>query len=185
LFAHIDAKEGTPGALDNATGAAVLLLVAEELTEYAGRLGVEIVALNGEDHYSAAGEMQYLRLNAGRFGEIALGINLDGAGYREGDTCFSLYGCPDELAATVRHTMAHREGLSEGPPWYQGDHGLFLAQQVPALAITSERFEVLWAEVAHTPRDAPELVDPTKLLVTAHALAELIMRLDRALPSAT
>jgi aminopeptidase YwaD len=80
LFAHIDAKDGTPGALDNATGVTVLLVLAELLSDYTGDLGIEIVALNGEDYYDAPGEKLWLQQNAGRFGEIALGINLDGAG---------------------------------------------------------------------------------------------------------
>jgi aminopeptidase YwaD len=58
----VDGKQGTPGALDNAAGVVTLLLLAELLREYrrARRLGVEITAING-DHYSAAGEIQYLR----------------------------------------------------------------------------------------------------------------------------
>lgn len=55
-FAHIDAKPGTPGAIDNASGAVVMLLLAELLADYGGGLGIEIVALNGEDYYSNPGE---------------------------------------------------------------------------------------------------------------------------------
>ncbi len=57
FFAHIDAKAGTPGAIDNASGVVILLLLAELLTDYAGKLGAEIVALNGEDYYAASGEV--------------------------------------------------------------------------------------------------------------------------------
>ena len=59
VFAHIDAKDGTPGALDNGAGVVVLLLLAELLQDYDGGVELELVALNGEDYYSAAGEMQY------------------------------------------------------------------------------------------------------------------------------
>lgn len=55
LFAHIDAKIGTPGAIDNASGVIVLLLLAELLADYAGQVGIELVALNGEDYYSSPG----------------------------------------------------------------------------------------------------------------------------------
>lgn len=41
IFAHIDAKKGTPGALDNAGGVIVLLLLAQLLTDYTGDLSVE------------------------------------------------------------------------------------------------------------------------------------------------
>lgn len=179
IFAHIDAKDGTLGAIDNATGVVVLLLLAELLADYAGDLGVEIVAMNGEDYYSGPGEQLYLALNAGRMAEIVLGINLDGAGYHQGHTAFSLYGCPPDLAGTIHQVLAAHEELREGEPWYQSDHGLFLMHQVPALAITSERFVELWTEIAHTSRDRPEIVDPHKLVVAAGALRDLVLRLDR------
>jgi aminopeptidase YwaD len=180
LFAHIDAKDGTLGAIDNATGVVILLLLAELLADYAGELGVEIVAMNGEDYYSGPGEQLYLALNAGRMAEIALGINLDGAGYHQGHTAYTLYGCPPDLAGMIHQAFATYPDLREGEPWYQSDHGLFLMHQVPALAITSERFVELWTEIAHTPRDRPEIVDPLKLVAAAGALHDLVLRLDRA-----
>jgi aminopeptidase YwaD len=179
LFAHIDAKDGTLGAIDNATGVVVLLLLGELLADYAGGLGVEIVAMNGEDYYSGPGEQLYLALNTGRMAEIVLGINLDGAGYHQGHTAYSLYGCPADLASTIHDVFATHAELREGEPWYQSDHGLFLMHQVPALAITSERFVELWTEIAHTSRDRPEIVDPNKLVAAAGALRNLVLRLDR------
>ena len=64
-FAHIDSKRSTPGALDNASGVTILLLLAELLKNYDGALGIELVALNGEDYYSNPGEMLYLSSNEG------------------------------------------------------------------------------------------------------------------------
>ncbi len=43
LCAHIDAKAGTPGAIDNAAGVITLLLVAARLGDYAEAQGVELV----------------------------------------------------------------------------------------------------------------------------------------------
>jgi aminopeptidase YwaD len=175
FFAHIDAKAGTPGATDNATGVVVLLLLAELLAGYSDRLGVELVALNGEDYYAASGEMQYLARNEGRWGEILLGVNLDGTGYRQGRTAYSLYGCPPDLEGLIRQTLAAHPALFEGEPWYQGDHGLFLMNGRPALAITSERFAEILAEFAHTPRDHPEIVEPARLVEAALALRDLVL----------
>lgn len=179
LFAHIDAKDGTPGAIDNATGVVILLLLAELLADYSGQLGIEIVALNGEDYYAASGEKLYLSRNAGKFGEIVLGINLDGVGYCEGHTAYSLYDCPADLENLIRALFIRNPGLLEGEPWYQSDHSLFVINQRPALAFTSERFTVLWTEIAHTPKDIPEIVDPTKLVEVAVALQELLHSLDK------
>ncbi len=179
LLAHIDTKTGTPGAIDDAAGVATLLLLAEMLAGYTGRLGVEIVALNGEDYYAAPGEQLYLADNAGRFGEIVLGVNVDGVGYLEGDASYSLYGCPEELAGAIRGAFSAHAGLVEGQPWYQGDHLLFVLNQRPALAITSERSMELLAEVVHSPKDRPEIVDPARLAGLAAALRDLVLRLDR------
>jgi aminopeptidase YwaD len=179
LFAHVDAKEGTPGATDNATGVVVLALLAELLADYNGNLGVEIVALNGEDYYSAPGEMDYLRRNAGRFEEIVLGINLDGAGYHEGSTAYSTYDCPPEIEDCVRQAFSQYKEMQEGERWYQSDHSLFLMNQRPALAITSQRFMELLASVVHTPQDHPRIVDPAKLIDIASALHDLLLCLDR------
>jgi aminopeptidase YwaD len=178
LFAHIDAKPGTPGALDNASGVAVLLLLAELLADYSGDLGIEIVALNGEDYYSGVGEQAYLRMNSGRFEQMILGINLDGAGYHRGKTAYSLYDCPPELAASIRKAFSAYVELVEGEAWYQGDHGLFLMNQRPALAITSERFVEILSEIAHTARDKPEIVDTVKLVGIALALRDVLVVLD-------
>jgi aminopeptidase YwaD len=67
-----------------------------------------------------------------------------------------------------------------GPPWYQGDHAVFVMHGVPALAVTSERIEELVATVVHTPADTVELVDPVKLVRLAFALRGLIERLSAA-----
>jgi aminopeptidase YwaD len=178
LFAHIDAKAGTPGAIDNATGVTVLLLLAELLEDYAEGLGIELVALNGEDYYSAPGEQLYVASNAGRFDEIVLGINVDGVGYHAGNTAYSLYGCPPDIASLVRRTLSGRNRLVEGEPWYQSDHGLFLMHDRPAVALTSDRFAELWTRVAHTPGDSPDIVDISKLIDVAFCLAELLLGLN-------
>lgn len=179
VFAHIDSKEGTPGALDNASGVVVLLLLAELLADDAGGLAVELIALNGEDYYSSPGQKVYLRENASRYDEIILGINLDGAGYKSGDTAYSFYGCPSELGRMVGETLSSQRGLVEGEPWYQGDHALFLMNEVPAVAMTSERITDVLARVVHTPSDRPEIVDVGKLVDAAVGIREVLMRLEQ------
>ena len=179
LFAHIDARMGTPGANDNASGVIVMLLLAELLADYAGNLGVEIVALNGEDYYSNPGEQQYLAINAGRFDEIVLGINVDDVGYNRGNVAYSLYDCPSAIAASIHNVFAPYRGVIEGEAWYQGDHGLFLLNKRPALAITSELLGELMAEITHTPKDSPEIIDTAKLVTVALALRDLLLHLDQ------
>ncbi len=177
-FAHIDAWLGTPGAGDNASGTVVLLLLAELLTGYAGGLGIELVAMNGEDYYASSGEQQWLTLNAGRFSDILLGINVDDVGYVKGKVGYSLYNCPAEVAALVQQAFAAYDGLVAGEPWYQGDHGLFLLNEIPALALTSDQLAELMGGITHTPNDTPAVVDAARLAEVARALRDLLLRLD-------
>jgi aminopeptidase YwaD len=178
LTAHIDAKEGTPGALDNAAGVVTLLLLAELLQDYSGRHGVEIVAVNGEDNYAAPGEIQYLQRNQGKMGDILLNINLDGVGYIHGATAFSLYECPAALSALVTGVFSAHPKLVQGEQWYQSDHMVFVQSGVPALALTSEAFMDIETQFAHTPKDTPDLVDPARLAALALAIRDLLLALD-------
>jgi aminopeptidase YwaD len=177
LFAHIDARLGTPGASDNASGTVVMLLLAELLADYAGQVGIEIVAMNGEDYFSNPGEQQWLAHNAGRFDDILLGINVDDVGYRKGRAAYSLYDCPAEIDGAIRAAFAGYPGLVEGPSWYQGDHSILLLNQVPAVALTAEELAELMAEITHTPRDNVDIVDPARLVEVAQALYNLLQRL--------
>ena len=108
-----------------------------------------------------------------------LGINLDDIGYHKGSVAYSLYDCPAHMADSIRRLFSAHPGLVEGGPWYQGDHGLFLLNQRPALAVTSELLAELMAEITHTPKDTVEIVDPAKLVTVALALRDLLLHLDR------
>lgn len=175
--AHIDAKPTTPGALDNATGVTTLLLLADRLAGYEGSLMVEIAILNGEDDYSAAGEQHYLASQTDALDTIQLAVNLDGVGYREGSTAWSLYEVDPATAAVITGTFAPFPGLVQGEPWYQGDHMLFVMGGRPALALTSEQIFDLMSTIIHTGADTPDLVDPERLVETAAALHALVLRL--------
>jgi len=178
VCAHIDAKLGTPGAIDNGTGVVILLLLAELLAGYTGRPGLEILAVNGEDYYGASGEIQYVNRNAGQFGNIRLAVNIDAAGYHQGKTAYSLYNCPAEVARLAHKVFAAQPDMMEGEPWYQSDHTLFIQNQVPAIAITSEHFMELSTHVTHTPKDTPEIIDHAKLVNIAQALHNLVLGLQ-------
>jgi aminopeptidase YwaD len=179
LTAHIDAYEDSPGAADDASGVVALMILAEVIA--GGKRppgGIEIAILNGEDHYSTAGELDYLSRFGEKLHEIRLLVNLDDVAYRKGGTRYSFYECPEDLRRTVREVFAGRSGYSEGPPWYQGDHMVFSQQGVPAVAFASDRMEEFMGEFAHTPLDTPELVDCGKLVDLAMGLAEFVRKFE-------
>jgi aminopeptidase YwaD len=179
LTAHIDSKDNTPGAVDNATGVAILLLLTELLQEFVGDIGIEIVAINGEDYYSAIGEVKYLEFNKNDMDEILLNINMDGVGYRDGGTAYSFYECNDDVKEMVNDVFSAFEDIEEGEIWHSGDHMIFVQSGTPAVAITSEHGMTGLAQISHTPKDRPELVDPSKLVTTALALRDLLLKLNR------
>jgi aminopeptidase YwaD len=179
VTAHIDAKKGTPGAIDNATGVIVLLLLAELLKDYDGDKRIDLVAFNGEDYYAVPGQMSYISEYQDIFGTIMLNINIDGAGYKEGPSALSLFDLPEPILTASRKIIAHFPGLSEGALWPQGDHSIFLQFGIPAIAVSSGWFveHVNEQDITHTPKDNPGIVDCARLPEIATALNELIRSL--------
>ena len=176
ITAHIDAKKGTPGAIDNATGVIILLLLAELLRDYEGSYQLELVAFNGEDYYSVPGQMAYIMDNADNFDSIAFNINIDGAGYKQGGSAFSFYNLPEEILDKAREVIQNHPAIKEGVQWAQGDHGIFLHYGRPALAVSSEWFidHIDNQDITHTPKDNPSIVDCSRVVEIALALNDLI-----------
>lgn len=176
VSAHIDAKKGTPGAIDNATGVVTLLLLAELLRDYDGPRQVELVAFNGEDYYAVPGQMNYIAANQGKFSSMILDINIDGAGYREGMSAFSEFSLSDGLSASMKRAISRYPGITTGPQWPQGDHSIFVQFGVPAVAVTSSWFidNMESQDVTHTPKDNPEITDCRKIVEIAKALNDFI-----------
>jgi len=176
ITAHIDAKKGTPGAIDNATGVIVLLLLADLLKDYSGKNLIELVALNGEDYYAVPGQMKYISENEDRFNTILLNINIDGAGFMEGLSAFSLFNLPAEIDIITKEIFKNYNGITEGIQWPQGDHSIFLQFGVPAIAVSSKWFidNINGQDITHTPKDNPEIVDCSKLVEISQALNTLI-----------
>ncbi len=176
ITAHIDSKKGSPGAIDNATGVVVLLLLAGLLKDYSGEKLIEIVAFNGEDYYSVPGQMAWISANQGNFENILFNINIDGVGYKEGKTEFSYYDLPDPLRDIANRVVEKHPGITEGKLWPQGDHSIFIQYGRPAIAVSSERFieNINSQDITHTPKDNIGIVDCNKLVETAVALSEII-----------
>lgn len=184
VTAHLDSKPGTPGAVDNASGVTVLLLLARALADQTlDAVGVELLAVNGEDCYSAAGELAYLDEYGPSLDEVHLVANVDGVGFRVGGTAYSTYELPAVLEEPVRRAVtgpaAHDAHLLEGPAWLASDHAVFVARGRPAVAFTSERLDTVLTEVAHSPHDTPAQVEPTLLDGLSRVLADLALGLQR------
>jgi aminopeptidase YwaD len=174
LTAHIDSRKGSPGALDNASGVATLLGVADLLSEYREGPSIEIVPFNGEDNYANPGEMLWVAENEGRFDDIILGINIDDLGQRGTTNHVSFYDCPAEVEAAVRRALERHPVMSEGPQWFQSDHAIFGLYGSPAIALASSDIAGFMAEYAHSERDTIDLVDPELIVAAARFLRDVV-----------
>lgn len=179
ISAHIDAKKESPGAIDNATGITVILLLAELLKDYHGKYGIELVAFNGEDYYAVPGQMMYINANQYTFNDIMLNINIDGAGFKEGKTAFSLFDLPENFQKIAIQILKDNPDIVEGPQWPQGDHSIFVQYGRPAIAVSSDWFirNMESQQITHTPKDNLSIVDMEKVVGAAAAIRDFIMKL--------
>ncbi len=150
------------------------MLLAELLKDYQDQKSIEILALNGEDYYSVGGQMEYLHRHQGRLDQIELVVNLDGVGFAGCTTGLSFYECTPEFQKTALSVMRKYPGIQEMQPWFQGDHMVFVTNEVPAAALTTTGFMQLETEIAHTPKDDLDQINVELLVEAAHFLFDLI-----------
>lgn len=172
LSAHIDTKPGTPGALDNASGVAVLLALAEELSGRIFPYRIELVLFNGEDYYSNPGEMLYLGSRLSDPGEYVCAYNIDGVGIEGDNITYSFYECPEKLIDDISSLAEETGGFERIEPWPQGDHTLFSFSGIPAIAITSRKIFELADRVLHTENDTLKWIDTGKLELLVNFLLD-------------
>ncbi len=163
LCGHIDAKKNTPGAVDNATGVAVLLALAERLQQYTGAYDLELVAFNGEDYYAIPGQMLYLHQNEGNLKDIKMVINIDGAGHIDSRSALSFYNLSEMSTREILETAGEFNTIVPGEEWYEGDHSMFLQQGIPCMAVTSSNLHEAVMNISHTPEDSLDKVNQALL----------------------
>lgn len=172
--AHIDTKPGTPGALDNGSGVAVLLTLASQIIGKAHPYSIVFTLFNGEDYYSTPGETAYMQTYLQSPGEYVYAFNVDGVGMKESNTSYSFYECPSEMEAKIREIARAYQGVEQIEPWPMGDHMMFAMSGVPAIAITSSEIFSLVETVLHTQEDTLAHIDMAKLEQTVGFLMDCI-----------
>jgi Iap family predicted aminopeptidase len=177
LCAHYDTKFGTPGAMDNASGTAVLLALAETLPSEGLDTGLEFVAFSGEEH-GGLGDMEYLRLREETFPSILAAINMDGIGQALGTNTITMLSSPEHLREHVAGVARNYPNVSWVDPWFASDHYTFYSRGVPSVALTSAGVN----DLLHRPWDTPEWIAEGKLAEVAALVADLVRSLrDRPL----
>jgi aminopeptidase YwaD len=156
--AHYDSAWGSPGAMDNASGAATLLALARAFAVQEPEFVVELVAMAGEENHGV-GNGEYMRRCGDTLSSLTAVINIDGVGHRLGTNTATLLGGTPETQAAVRETLARFPGMQWVEPWYESDHSSFAMRGVPSVAVSSTGY----AKVLHTPQDTIDWLSPEKL----------------------
>ncbi|MGI5837453.1 MAG: M28 family metallopeptidase [Chloroflexota bacterium] len=173
LCAHYDTKVRTPGALDNASGIAVLLALAEELADRKLDTGLVFAAFADHEYFITGNGGYEARIGL-KGDEILAAINMDGAGYRLGANTVALMAASDDFKANLDTLMKRHSGTIWTEPWPQSDHSSFSWWGIPSVAISS----VGGLACSHTPADAIELVGLDRLAEAASLVAEIIESLQ-------
>lgn len=175
ISAHVDSKPGTPGAIDNAAGVAVLLAVASLLRDTRLAHTLEFVPFNGEDHVLAPGELAWLAANPD-LSDVALVVNIDAPGLPGDPSAYSLYGVGEPVTRLAEEVSRENSAVAEGPQWPASDHMIFAMRGIPSVAITSSDFATASRGYSHTPADVPSILDYELLAQTARFIAGLVTR---------
>ena len=174
FMAHFDTKFDTPGAMDNASGMAALLAIAEILAKADTGLSLEFIAFNNEEYLPIGDDEYFRRLGENPTADILAALNLDLVGQQLAvDTWCNLGASPEftthlaELAKDVPHLIA-------GEPWYESNHSSFLMRGCPVVALSGKGYVPL----QHSAQDTLEWVDPVRVARLAEFCAAWGRSLD-------
>ena len=173
LCAHYDTKIDTPGAGDNASGVAVLLSLAQQLSQSSLACSLEWVAFTNEE-YLPVGDDEYLRRGESQFGQILAAINFDRVGLTLGANTFTTLAGSQSLQGQVVELAKSYPGVVQVEPWPESNHSTFSWRGVPSLAFSSAG----GAPLDHRRADSSEWISPAKLAEVVSLVAEIIDRLQ-------
>ncbi len=177
LLAHFDTMHDTPGAIDNGSGIAVLLALAESLTKRGFTVGIEWLAVNGEEN-GGLGDAEYLRRREGELEHLLTVINVDGVGQQLGANNITMLGASQPFEDQVRKVHQRYPGMVRVDPWYESDHSAFFWRGVPCIALSS----VGVANVSHLPADTTAWISPAKLGEVVSFITDVVESLQDKSP---
>ena len=175
LMAHYDTKFDTPGAMDNASGVAALLALAQQLDPATYPFALELVSFSNEE-YLPIGDDEYLRRREQKLDDIILAINMDSIGQRLAANSITTFGAADPFRAALSDVVSGYPGLIWTDPWPQSNHSTFAMRGVPAIAFTSTD----WG-LAHQPDDDNRWLDP-RSIASVVAVIQQILKLVAQYP---
>lgn len=179
LCAHFDTKYYTPGALDNASGVAALLVLVDRLRRGPPKNNIEFVFLNGEECYNAPGEMAYLSSDSVNLQAIGLVINLDGIGLCGNPSSVAYFSMPHTYEAVAEETRKKYPGVVRVDPWPEGDHMIFAQKNIPSIAFSTAAEGNVMKNIIHTSLDTMDRLDIGKIMHTIDAIEATVRKLSK------
>lgn len=153
LGGHYDAVPGSPGASDNGSGTATLLVLAEELAGADLAFELRVIAF-GSEELGLLGSKAYLAsLDSAEQDRITAMLNYDalGSGSLEIGGHFALARRGLEVADEIG--IPAIQGIE--PPGASSDHASFRDAGIPSMFFFGSDFSLI-----HTPFDTIEAMDP-------------------------
>ena len=169
FMAHYDTKIDTPGALDSASGVAVLLALAQTLSRRELPIGMEWIAFTNEE-YLPIGDDEYMRRYDSTLNDIEVAINFDGVGQRLSVNSIAIYTNSQAFKERVGQIKSKYPGIVWVDPWPESNHSSFSWRGVPCLAFTSRSR----TRIAHLRSDTVDLVDPRRLAELVSFVSEFV-----------
>jgi aminopeptidase YwaD len=171
LCAHYDTKFDTPGAFDNASGVAVLLALAKELSSQKLPFNLEWVAF-GNEEYLPLGDDFYARKYEQEFKNIIAALNFDGVGQILAASSITLIAGSQSFQQLLSELTQVYPGVVWVDPWPESNHSTFSWRGVPSIAVSSAGA----VRVDHLRADTLDWISP-------HGLDEVIALAGKILQS--
>ena len=181
VAAHYDTAAGSPGAVDNASGTAVVLELCELFAAEGCRdLGIDFIAYGAEEYgrngYNL-GAVEYVRRHPLEVSQTRALVEIDCVGTAAIPPRVRVNGLGPEqrevvLEALGRFPRYDIEVLPETEPV----HTALNLPGVPALAFINDYTQA----PIHTAQDTIDLMDPGELALTAEAVAAVVQCLSLA-----
>jgi aminopeptidase YwaD len=198
LCAHYDSRYGTVGAMDNASGVAVLLTLAEWFAETAPGVSLEFIAFSSEE-YQVADSLeepylsQYgLSLPPYEYGkeiiapykpsgldQVIAVLNFDGVGHTLGANTISTMACSDALQRLIMDLKNNVPSIAMVGGWPASNHYAFYSNGIPSLPFNS----VGMNNVIHHPRDDMHYMSRDKLAEVVLFAQQIVQALSDKTPA--
>ena len=168
---HYDTVYSTPGAYDNAAGAAVVLELARRLRNYDSEFAIQILLTDGEE-FGLQGSKA--RCESGKDDDAVFVLNIDGVGR---DNVLEVWSGPEPVERKIRQCLSNSpesfQAIYKCPPPPGSDHAPYFDKGIPVCMLTFNDQGIL-----HSPKDIYEECKLDNMAVMVRLSLDLLERMN-------